>query len=198
MIAELTGTFSFVDTHSVVVDVGGVGYLVHLPPRHLSKVNRGEAAHLFTYQVVREDDLSLYGFFTREERHLFSVLISVSGIGPKAALALSSAFPVEKLVTAITQGQIEMITTVPGIGRKTAERLIVELREKVAKLFGTTTTNGHTGMNVEDASVHDAISALVTLGFSPREAREAIQRAGAAVPGAGVEAVVREALKGLR
>jgi len=197
MIAELTGEVVFGDTNSIVLTVGGVGYKVNMPTRLVPLFARGAEAHVFTHQVVREDDISLYGFSTREERHLFSVLLTVSGIGPKAALALLSGFPIERLVAGITQGQVELITTAPGVGRKTAERLIVELREKVAKLFGAGIADAQGGWGLLDASMRDAVSALVTLGFSPKEAREAVGKVRGSGDGANVEEVVRGALKNL-
>lgn len=197
MIAQLSGKVVWVEGSSVVVDVAGVGYRVSVPTRIVGNFSRDTEALLYTHQVVREDDISLYGFQTREECHLFSVLLSVSGIGPKVALALLSGFPLEKLVTSITQGQSELITTIPGVGRKTAERLIVELREKVAKLFGGMGGDGREMTDMFDPSLRDAVAALVTLGFSPRDAREAIQKSTQKT-GGSVEEVVRGALRGIR
>jgi len=197
MISHLVGTLDHVDQHHVVVEVGNVGYQVNVPAAALSRLPQpGAKIKLFTIQIVREDDISLYGFLSREERALFALLLSVSGIGPKSAMALLSGFPLEKLVAGIAQGDVALLSSISGVGRKTAERLIVELKEKIAKNYAIQPSAMASGLKGENALLSDAVAALIALGYSPKEAREAIQRVDP--QGAGsVEEVLKSALHNL-
>jgi Holliday junction DNA helicase RuvA len=175
-----------------------VGYHVNVPPSTLAQLPKvGEEVKLFTYQVVREDDISLYGFLSKEERSLFSLLLSVSGIGPKASLSILSGFPIGKLVTAITQGDVDLISTVPGIGKKTAQKLVIELKEKVAKAYAIKPSEMAIGIKGDAPVVSDAISALIALGYSPKEARNTILQSGIDLSSSSVEEVIKQALKNL-
>jgi Holliday junction DNA helicase RuvA len=197
MISHLNGILEHIDKNHVVVDVNGVGYKVFLPTAalaHLPKV--GEKMKLFTYQVVREDDLSLYGFLTKEERSLFTLLLTVNGIGPKVSLSILSAYPLDKIVSAITQGNATLISSIPGIGSKTAQKLIIELREKVAKAYAIKPSEMTGGLPGNEVIISDAISALIALGYSPKEARESILRLGEANL-TSVEEIVKQALRQL-
>ena len=197
MISHLNGKLEHVDHNHVVIDVGNVGYRVNVPASTLSRMPKpGENVKLFTLQIVREDDISLYGFLNREERSLFSTLLSVSGIGPKMAMAMISGFSLDRLVSAIAQGDIELLSSISGIGRKTAERIVVELREKIGKTYAVKPEQMTAGMKGDQTLVSDSISALISLGYSPREAREAILRLDAEKLGS-VEEIIKEALKGL-
>ncbi|OGC21348.1 Holliday junction DNA helicase RuvA [candidate division WOR-1 bacterium RIFOXYB2_FULL_42_35] len=198
MISHLKGILEHVAKDHIVVDVGNVGYYVKVSAGTLAKLPKpGEKVHVYTYQVVREDDISLYGFITKEEKNLFALLLSVSGIGPKASLALLSSFPIDKLATAITNGNVGLISTVPGIGKKTAQKLVIELKEKVAKAYALKAAD--TGMGIPDTEespqVADAISALVSLGYSSKEARSAIAQTD--VASNDVEVIIKQALKSL-
>jgi Holliday junction DNA helicase RuvA len=198
MISHLKGILEHIDRNHIVVDVGSVGYHINVTSSALSRLPKvGEAIKLFTYQVVREDDISLYGFLSKEERNLFSILLSVSGIGPKASLSILAGFPLDKLVTAITTGDVDIISTVPGIGKKTAQKLVIELKEKVAKAYAIKPSDMAIGIKGDAPVVSDAISALIALGYSPREARETILKSGLDLSSNSVEDIIKQALKSL-
>ncbi len=185
MIAYVTGTVVEKDDASVVLDVQGVGYRVFVTATtlaHLAGV--GNKAALHTHLYVREDQLSLYGFVAREERALFTLLLGVSGVGPKGALRILSAASLDKIRAAIAAGETAFLTKVSGIGPKTAQKLILELREKM-KIKGTAPA-----VLRED---EDAVDALIALGYSLREARDAVERVAATAK--GVEGKVTHALK---
>lgn len=197
MISHLNGTLEHIDQAHVVLEVGNVGYHVKVPSSVLNRLPKvGEKVKLFTIQVVREDDISLYGFLNKEERALFSLFLSVSGIGPKLAMALISGFPLDRLVTAIAQGDVALLSSISGIGRKTAERIVVELREKIGKAYALKPAEMTAGMKGDQTIVSDSISALISLGYSPREAREAIMKLN--LEGVkSVEEIIKSALKSL-
>lgn len=197
MISQLTGILDSVDTNHIVVDVNGVGYKVNVPTSIFGKLPKtGEKVKIFTYQVVREDAIELYGFSRKEERNLFSMLLSVSGIGPKIAAGLLSGIKMEDLVVAITKGNVDLITTVPGVGLKTAQRLVIELKEKIGKAYSIAGSDISRGVPGENPLIGDAVSALMTLGYSPREARDAIMKAGIDFSKVkGVEEIIKRSLK---
>lgn len=199
MISHLRGTLEHIDRNQVVVDVGNIGYRVSVPTSIIPSLPKaGEKIKLYTYQVVREDDISLYGFLTKEERNLFSLIITVNGVGPKAGLSLLSGFPLDRLVTAITGGDIDLITTVPGIGRKTAQKIVIELKEKIAKAYAIPPSKMIEGLPGESTTLSDALCALIALGYSPKEAREAIMRCGVSFSEkASIEEIIKQALKAL-
>jgi Holliday junction DNA helicase RuvA len=197
MISHLIGTVEHVDQNHVVIEVGNIGYHVKVPASVLSRLPAvGEKVKLFTIQVVREDDISLYGFLAKEERSLFSLFLSVSGIGPKLAMALISGFSLDRLVSGIAQGDVELLSSISGIGRKTAERIVVELKEKIARAYAIQPAQMAAGMKGEQGIISDSISALIALGYSPREARDAITQLKTDNL-ASVEEVIKEALKAL-
>lgn len=197
MISHLSGTLEQIGRNHVVIDVGNVGYQVKVPSSVLNRLPpAGEKVKLFTIQVVREDDISLYGFLNNEERSLFSLFLSVSGVGPKTALAIISGFSIDRLVGAVAQGDTAMLSSISGVGKKTAERIVVELKEKIAKTYALKPAEMMSGMKGDQTIIADSISALIALGYSPREAREAIMRVdpqGAS----SVEEVLKSALHNL-
>lgn len=198
MISHLNGILEHIDKNYLVVEVGNVGYHVKVSSSTLSRLPKiGEQIKLFTCQVVREDDISLYGFVSKEERSLFTLLLSVSGIGPKVSLALISSFPVDKLVAAITSGNVALISSVPGIGKKTAQKLVIELKDKVAKAYALKPADLALGITEESPLIGDAIAALIALGYSSREARQAILQCGADFSKHGIEDVIKLSLKSL-
>lgn len=199
MIYQLTGILDSVEQNNVVIDVQGVGYKVFLPTSAIAKLPKpGEKIRIFTYQVVKEDSMELYGFLRKEERGLFAMLLSVSGIGPKSAISLLSGIKMEDLVIAIAKGSVDLITTVPGIGLKTAQRLIIELKEKVGKAYAISGAGSLKGLPAEEPIIADAIAALMTLGYSPKEARDAIMRSGIDLTKAkGTEEIIKQSLKAL-
>jgi holliday junction DNA helicase RuvA len=163
VIASVRGRVTSRGADHVVVDVGGVGYKVFVP-----RQPEGDEAHLFTDHVVREDGQFLFGFATREELALFELLTSVNGVGPRAALALLSVSRPGELAAAIASGDVAALARAPGVGKKTAERLIVDLRGKVARVVEGPLPSGPV---VED----EAAAALVALGYSPAEAAAALR-----------------------
>lgn len=170
MIATLEGTLEYRGDDSIIINVGGIGFRVYVPASTLSQLGgvKGRVS-LYTHLHVREDNISLYGFASSEELTLFKSLISVSGIGTKLALSLLSALNPEQLVMAITSGDIDLLSQTPGIGKKMASRLVVELRGKLEKEWKETALP----LAPERA---DVIAALTGLGYSVTEAAKAISR----------------------
>jgi Holliday junction DNA helicase, RuvA subunit len=168
MIATLEGILEYQGVDSAIIKVGGIGFQVHVPASTLSELGAiGDKVSLYTHLHVKEDNISLYGFASGEELALFKNLISVSGIGPKAALSLLSALNPEQLTMAITSDNANLISQVPGIGKKTASRIVIDLKGKVEREWEGA------AMPLAPENT-DAIAALTTLGYSLREATQAI------------------------
>jgi Holliday junction DNA helicase RuvA len=199
MIAHITGTLELKDKDFAVIDVSGIGYKVFAPTSTLNNLPApGSKVKLFTEQVVREDSITLYGFIAREERNLFLSLLTVSGVGPKSAMSIISSFPLDKLITAIIQGNSGFITSVPGIGSKTAQKIIIDLKEKLAKTQGVSAAGLPGSIPGGSTVISDALSALVTLGYSPKEAREAVMNSKVDLDELKtVEDIIKVALKNL-
>ena len=195
MIAQLRGTLGDKRPNQVLVDVGGVGYLVHIP---LSTFYALGDLHsnvtLLIHTQVREDAISLYGFLSAREKHVFELLISASGVGPVLALKILSGMSVDDLVPAVRSGDLARLTRIPGVGRKTAERMIVELRDKLAAMEipedarKPVATTGASG---------DVVSALLNLGYDQHAAEQAVERAGKSDGSETFEALLRGALQQL-
>jgi len=187
MIATLHGKLQSRTDDSLIVNVGGVGFRVRVPSGTLANLGAvGSEVMLFTHLHVREDDLSLYGFAAEEELRLFETLLTVSGIGPKVAMGVLSSAPVDTLRIAIAQGNLEVLTALPGIGKKTAQRLVLELKGKV-DVSGLGEVGELTPLD------EDVMNALINLGYSAAEAT----RAARSVPSSAktVEERVRIALQ---
>jgi Holliday junction DNA helicase RuvA len=159
----------------VVVDVGGIHYLVNIPVTVYEKLGEvGANVKLYTYLIVREEEIYLYGFSSIEERDFFKLLISVSGIGPKMAQAIMSGMSVDELKNSIIRGDVSSLVSIPGVGKKTAERVIVELRDKIAKIeFAGKPLEFISSDQVEVRN--EALLALISLGFSRQSAEKAIR-----------------------
>lgn len=204
MIAQLKGALVEKGLDAVVVDVGGVGYAVSISLNTLAVLPQvGQPVRLYTYLQVREDALQLYGFATPEERRAFELCIAVSGIGPKIALAVLSGLDPRGLAKVITDGDSGRLKRVPGIGPKTAERLVLELRDKVSRLGvapepGAVRSETRTPPRPGGGLESDVAMALGNLGYKPGEAERAAAAALAEDPGAPVEAVLRRALRSLQ
>jgi len=170
MIATLEGTLEYRGVDSVIINVAGIGFHVYVPSSTLSQLGAvSDTVSLYTHLHVTQDNVALYGFASGEELALFKNLVSVSGVGPKVALALLSSLSAEQLAMAITGGNVDLISQVPGIGKKVASRLVIELKGKLAKEWkGAALPSAP-----EDA---DAITALTSLGYSLREATQAVSR----------------------
>src|SRR5688572_9991888 len=204
MIAHLSGTLLFKQATSVIVDVAGVGYEVTIPLStfyDLEDVNSPVQLRIYTH--VREDTLQLFGFKTARERELFLKVITVSGIGPKLGITLLSGMSADELIASIRTNNLARLTLIPGIGRKTAERLILELREKVAELssaqleeeLGAKSEAG--AEPTEDTVRSDALSALLNLGYGRSAAEKSIDSALGEGGDLTVESILRRSLKKL-
>jgi len=177
MISHLSGRISEKTPTSIVLDVAGVGYLCEIPVSSFKQLPAvGETVKLLTHFHVSADAHKLFGFYTPEERELFTHLISVSGVGPKMALTLLSGASVAEIADWIRKGKTELLTRVPGIGPKTASRLVVELKDKLEKWKIREGVPGG-AVRVESTFEEEATMALVTLGFGRLEAKRAIDKA---------------------
>ncbi|MFA6571980.1 MAG: Holliday junction branch migration protein RuvA [Bacteroidota bacterium] len=187
MIGSIKGKIILKTDKFIIVETAGVGYKINISPDTLSKLKKEDEEVLFWIHThVREDILDLYGFLNREELEFFEMLINVSGIGPKGALGILGVASIETLKRAISTGDISYLTKVSGIGKKTAEKIIIELRDKM---------QNKTGEKMTDASLRDeldALEALKSLGYSQNEAREALKKVS---PEANTNTKIREALK---
>ncbi|HWD03033.1 MAG TPA: Holliday junction branch migration protein RuvA [Amycolatopsis sp.] len=192
MISSVRGEVLSVGLDHAVVEVGGVGYAVQATPATLATLRRGEQVRLHTALVVREDSLTLFGFADEEARELFGLLQTVSGIGPRLALATLAVLEPEKLRAALVEGNITVLTQVPGIGRKGAERLSLELRDKVTALGSA---GGEAPAVAAPGALRgEVVEALVGLGFPAKQAEQAVDRVLADGDGHTTSSVLRAAL----
>lgn len=199
MITHLKGTLVSKEPVLVTIDVGGLGYSVHIPLSTFEKLpEKDSSVMLFTHLHIREDEMSLFGFHTEEERKMFRLLIGISGIGPKVALGILSGTGILQLKKAVTEGDVERLTTIKGIGKKTAQRLIVELRGK----FGAPDDDEwlREGDEAElNSGIMTTVSALETLGYSRKQAFEAAKRSAKSLGADALpEDLIREALSRIR
>lgn len=176
MIAQIRGRLVHKDTQEAVVDVHGVGYRLTIPLSTFYRIGElGQEVALLTHTHVREDTLALFGFLTAAEQALFERLISVSGVGPKVAIAILSGIEAPDLVAALRTSDIARLTRIPGVGKKTAERLVLELKDKVQGLAATEPQEP--AASPASAAKEDLVSALVHLGYSRPEAEKGVDRA---------------------
>lgn len=182
MISLLSGTVRSIHSDRLIVEVGGFGLSVLVTPATATQVSLGSQIQLFTSLVVREDSLTLFGFVNEESRSLFELVQTVSGVGPKVALSILGALTPEDLSRAIAQEDIGAIEKVPGIGRKGAQRMILELKGKLSDLSHAQLYKGHQPAWREQLS-----SALVSLGFSPKESDNAISAVVTDLQGDGID-----------
>ncbi|MDD2935362.1 MAG: Holliday junction branch migration protein RuvA [Candidatus Pacebacteria bacterium] len=184
MISQLTGKISFVTLNYVVLDVSGVGYKVFVSNDTTASLHENSNATLWTYLAVRENSMDLYGFTEKQNLDFFEMLLTVSGIGPKSALGILNVASPETLRSAISSGDTSYLTKVSGIGSKSAQKIVLELQDKVGKIEG-----GARGVREEV----DAVEALKSLGYSAREASDALKKVSKEITDTGGR--VREALK---
>ncbi len=198
MIGFIEGIIDSVEDGRLTVNVNGVGYEMVVSNSVISgQLRKGDTTRVLTYLYVREDAMQLFGFSSREEKALFLHLISVSGIGPKSAMTVLSAFEIKKLVVAITKGDLAYLTSVPGIGKKTAERIVVELKEKLAKAYSVDAQDNMLLSGEDTESSKDAVSALMALGYSAKEARTAVMESIEKSGEAKIEDIIKSALRSL-
>jgi Holliday junction DNA helicase RuvA len=199
MIALLTGRLAFKAPTHLALDIQGVGYEVFIPlSTYYNLPNLNDSLTLSIHTHLREDAIQLFGFSTTQEKDAFVLLMSVSGIGPKSALGILSALPVSDLVSAIQSGDVEKLETVPGIGKKSAGRLVLELKDKVMKLHPALTSHDTHVSRGGDNTFDDALSALTNLGYRASDAKEALKAAQRSGTGAmTLQELIRESLKNL-
>ncbi|HEX8709861.1 MAG TPA: Holliday junction branch migration protein RuvA [Pyrinomonadaceae bacterium] len=203
MIAHLSGKILAKQATSVILDVGGVGYEVTIPLSTFYDLeDAGESIQLRIYTHVREEALQLFGFKTARERELFLQLISVSGIGPKLGITMLSGMSADEIIASIRSNNLARLTSIPGVGRKTAERLVIELRDKIAALSSPALEEEFAGGNgarsaaqTEDAVRDDALSALLNFGYQKASAEKAITTAIQEGGDITVEVILRRALR---
>lgn len=195
MFYYLEGTVTEIEMHLAVIDCGGVGFACNTTNTTLSHLNIGERARLYTYCNIKEDGFDIYGFFGKGEKRCFEMLIDVSGVGPKAAISILSVCPPERLAMCILADDEKAITAAPGVGKKTAQRVILELKDKMgAGISGFPSAEGFSG-SVPGGSTKsgDATAALTVLGYSRSEISMAMR--GIDTEEHSVEEIVRMALK---
>ncbi|WP_248403666.1 Holliday junction branch migration protein RuvA [Butyrivibrio fibrisolvens] len=208
MIAYVQGILENLEIDKAVIDVGGIGYEVNISASTCDRMpGIGDNVKLYTYMNVKEDEMSLFGFLTRDEIRMFRMLITVSGIGPKGALSILSVFDTDDLRFAILAGDVKTISKAPGIGKKTAERLVLELRDKISNTditgtegIGQAAGSASTGKSSgEDASSRDeAVEALAALGYNATDAMKAVRKVlSASDEKLDTEAILKLALKEL-
>lgn len=197
MIDYLKGTLVVATPHHAVIDVSGVGYRVLIPISSYEALPRpGGEVKLLTHLHHREDEVTLYGFAAEEERAMFDLLLGVSGIGPRTALAILSGVSVSAFRKAVFSGDVRLLSSVRGIGKKTAERLVVELKDKISLLPALQREAAQSKLAGGEAKSADVLEALLSLGYKPVQAQKAIEAAlAAAEAGWTVEHLLKEALK---
>jgi Holliday junction DNA helicase RuvA len=200
MIAHLRGTLLEKDPKVVILENGGVGYEVFLPLSTfyaLPEENEEVSLHIHTH--VREDAITLFGFMSRVEKTLFLLLVSVSGIGPRLAVNILSGIGPKELLEAMASGDAARLQAIPGVGKKTSERIALELKDRAMSLksdhYGEETHAPEVPAPRRDAALEDAISALVNLGYPPRSAKLAVEKAGAKVGNEPLEMLIKESLR---
>ncbi|MCA1781041.1 MAG: Holliday junction branch migration protein RuvA [Intrasporangiaceae bacterium] len=199
MIASLSGVVERAGLDRLVIVVGGVGMLVHTTPATAAACRTGTETHLSTTLVVREDSLTLYGFATADEREMFEIVQSVSGVGPRISLAMLSVMGPQDLRLALSAGDTKALTKVPGIGAKSAERLVLELRDKVGRVSGASTAAPAPSVPSGGGWQEQVSEALTGLGYSVKQAGDAVAKVATGHPDEhNISTLLRLALRGLR
>lgn len=196
MFYYLSGTVAHVEPRLAVLDCGGVGYACNTSTNTLAALTKGKQAKLYTHLAVKEDDMTLYGFATREELNLFRQLLSVSGVGPKAALAILSTSTPSNLALSIITGDTKPLVAAPGIGKRIAQRVVLELKDKLAKEQGDTLeqyTAPKNGLALPEDKLGESAAALAVLGYSQSEINQALK--GIELEGLTPEQIIKQALK---
>lgn len=199
MIAFLSGKLLEKHANTVIIDVGGVGYEVTIPLSTFYELGDvGSDVQLRIHTHVREDALQLFGFKTERERALYLKLMSVQGVGAKSGITMLSGMNADEIISAIRTNNLVKLTAIPGVGRKTAERLVIELRDKVGELAAASDESTETGAGIDsDTTFDDALSALVNLGYQRNAAEKALQQARQDGAEPNVQKLLRQALQRL-
>lgn len=194
MFYHIEGIVSDIDINLAVIDCGGVGYAINTTTNTLSKLRVKEKAKLYISECIKEDSFDLYGFSTLSEKRCFEMLLTVSGIGPKAAQSILTANTPESLAVAIMNGDDKAISAAQGVGKKIAQRVILELKDKVSKEAGTVASEMPAALSPADGGARsDAIAALMVLGYSAPEINSAIR--GVDISGMSAEEIIKLTLK---
>ena len=191
-IAHIKGLLIEKSPTEVVIEVNGIGYSINISLNTFSKLGNNENIKLFTHQIIKEDSHSLYGFFEKSERFLFVKLISVSGVGASTARTMLSSLSPNEIISAISNGDVKLIQSIKGIGLKTAQRIILELRDKLNLVGDDQTTD-----LIQNSSVSEAISALEVLGYSNKQTNKVVSQIYNENPGIDVESLIKKALNKL-
>ncbi len=191
MIGYLTGKIISIKPTHILLDVNGVGYSVNISINTFENISDKEIVSLFIYTNVKEDSITLYGFFTEPEKQMFELLISITGIGPKLAQSILSGIQTDDLKDAIQRGDISRIIAVPGIGRKTSERLVLELKNKVDQISEAGTKE------IPFSVKNEAVSALTTLGYNLKVADKIVRDTLSANPKLSLEELIKKSLSDL-
>jgi Holliday junction DNA helicase RuvA len=195
MIALLSGQLAHRAPDHIIVDVGGVGYQLHIPLSTFYRLPETGSVRLQVHTNVREDAITLFGFFTVAEKDLFTLLISVSGVGPKLGITILSHIAPAELALALSQGDVNRLIAIPGIGKKSAERLVLELQDKASTYaISASISVPHTDTDTTDSHHQDALSALINLGYKESLAKQALKNLKSA-PGAPLEQILKAALQ---
>lgn len=197
MITYLNGTIVEKQPTRVVLDVGGIGYEVLIPLSSYDRLPaKNESCRILTYDYVREDNHQLFGFMTEAERGMFVLLMGISGIGPKLALSALSGLSVRELKCAIIEGDTKRLSTIAGVGRKVAERIVVELRDRLGESEALEAVSGVEDVSPDDMKTHDAIMALISLGYKQAAARKMVTAVSRKNADLTVEDIIKHALRG--
>lgn len=197
MIAHLSGSLFRKTTQSVIIEAGGIGYEVYVPlSTFYALPEKDEKVSLYIHTHVREDALLLFGFGSKLEKDIFVMLTSVSGIGPKLSINILSGIGPQDLLEAIGRGDTARLQAIPGVGKKTAERIALELKERALRVLESDEISPVSFPEAEDKQlINDAISALVNLGYQAKSAKTAIEKARSEIKELTLESLIREALK---
>ena len=189
----IRGTIAALNPTSIVIEAGGIGYFVNISLNTYSKLNDKKEARLLVHQVVREDAHILYGFAEKSERDLFRNLISVNGVGASTAIMMLSSLTADEIVSAVTTENVTVLKAVKGIGAKTAQRIIIDLKDKLGKISETSQIL----LSPDNTIRNESLSALVMLGFAKKDADKVVSKLLQEEPGATVESMIKKALKRL-
>ena len=193
MIAHIQGKLIEKNPTEVVIDCNGVGYQINISLHTYSLLPNNDFVKLFTHLLVKEDSHSLYGFVEKSEREIFKLLISVSGIGANIARTMLSSIEPKQIINAIASGDVGTVQSIKGIGAKTAQRAILDLKEKVLKLYDIEEVS----LSQSNTNKDEALSALEVLGFVRKSSEKVVEKIVAAMPDATVETIIKQALKNL-
>lgn len=193
MYEYIKGTFKSIEKEYIVIECGNIGYKIFTSGSTISNMPAiDQQIKIYTHQIVREDFIGLYGFLTKDEISMFNLLISINGVGPKAALSLMSIANVSTLKYAIITDDDKLITKAPGIGKKTAQRIILELKDKITVGGAMPKGTAISDIDIDNEKLSEAVGALIALGYSDKEAEKAIEKANRSN---SVEDIIKECLK---